>query len=69
MRCKSQLGAKFPTFCAQKDAAHKTNGINKGFAKQILGWRVTTVQKYILGANFIQASFLKVGRLSGDIQN
>ena len=24
MRCKSQLGAKFPTFCAQKDAAHKT---------------------------------------------
>ena len=37
MRCKSQLGAKFPTFCAQKDAGHKTNGINQDFAKQISG--------------------------------
>ena len=35
MRCKSQLDAKFPTFCAEKDAAEKTNGINKGFAKPI----------------------------------
>ena len=37
MRCKSQLGAKFPTFCAQKDAGHNTNGINQDFAKQISG--------------------------------
>ena len=37
MRCKSQLGAKYPTFCAEKDATQKTRGTDKGSAKLIIG--------------------------------